>query len=594
MSAFPGAPGLRRAGHVVAWVLAAALAIAVLATGWIAVRGLLAYGHLNDARQAAASLASQVEDPAAVAASIDAVAADAAAAHALTSDPVWRLAEGMPWVGPQLAAVSTVAGAADQITGTALAPLAESASSFSLDALRPADGAIDVTTIASLRSAATAGADGVADAAASVDAIDQDALLAPLRGPIAEVQDLLAQIEVGADALARATALMPPMLGADGPRTYLVVFQNNAEWRSLGGIVGAMAQITTDGGRMSLSAQGSSSDFDRYDDVVIPLSDEQIQVYGRRPALFVQNATQVADFPTAAGIAQEMWLRETGTRVDGVISLDPVALSYLLEATGPLSLPTGDELTSENAVDLLLNGVYQRYERPAQQDAFFEAAAATVFASLASGGADPAALLEGLTRAGAEHRLLLWNADPEEQAILDGTTLQGGLPVTDAEETAFGVYLNDGTGSKMDYYMTAATGAGWCTDTEGDPDAGLIVTLRNDAPADAAGLPDYITGAGTYDVPPGTARTLAYVYLPEGAELVSAIPSGAGNAEGLGSGFDRGRQVLAWTTNLAPGEEARFSVRVRTPVTAGLTVRGTPTVNTMETLEVAQTCELPQ
>ena len=79
-----------------------------------------------------------------------------------------------------------------------------------------------------------------------------------------------------------------------------------------------------------------------------------------------------------------MWLRETGVDVSGVISLDPVSLSYLLEATGPVALPTGDVLTSENAVDLLLNGVYLRYADPRDQDAFFAAAAGSVFGALTS------------------------------------------------------------------------------------------------------------------------------------------------------------------------------------------------------------------
>ena len=37
--------------------------------------------------------------------------------------------------------------------------------------------------------------------------------------------------------------------------------------------------------------------------------------------------------------------------------------------------------------------------------------------------------------------------------------------MTDADAARFGVYLNDGTGSKMDYYTTADTTVAWdsCT-----------------------------------------------------------------------------------------------------------------------------------
>ena len=99
----------------------------------------------------------------------------------------------------------------------------------------------------------------------------------------------------------------------------------------------------------------------------------------------------------------------------------------------PRALPSGDTLTAENAVPLLLNEVYLRYPDPPTRTAFFADAAASVFAALANGSADPAALLTALARAGDEHRLLLWSAHPEDQQILADTTLAGGLPVTDAE-----------------------------------------------------------------------------------------------------------------------------------------------------------------
>ena len=43
------------------------------------------------------------------------------------------------------------------------------------------------------------------------------------------------------------------------------------------------------------------------------------------------------------------------------------------------TLPTGDQLTADNAVQLLLSDVYARYPVPAHQDLFFAAAADAVF-----------------------------------------------------------------------------------------------------------------------------------------------------------------------------------------------------------------------
>jgi hypothetical protein len=561
---------------VFVWVLVGVLALTVFAGVWVGVRGVLAYGHLREAQTGAASLVSSLSDPTAAATAVPAIAEDTAAARELTSDPVWSAATGVPWVGPQLDAVATAIAAVDDVAGSALTPLVQSASGFSTAALRPSGGRFDVAALADLSGPAATAATGTADAAAAVDAINTSALLTPLADQIAEVGGLLDSAHVATDALGRATALMPAMLGAEGPRNYLVVFQNNAEWRSLGGIVGALAMIHTDGGAISLAAQGSSTDFPRYDSSVLPLSEELAAIYGQKPGQYIQNVTQVPSFPLAGQLAQEMWARENGTRVDGVLSLDPVALSYLLKATGPITLPTGDVLTTDNAVPLLLNEVYQRYERPADQDAFFQVAAAAVFDALASGAADPAALITALAQAGEEDRILVWNANPDEQAILDGTTLQGIPPATDAHTTAFGVYVNDGTGSKMDFYTHLDVGVGWCTDTEGAPDAGLSVTVRSDAPADAASLPSYITGGGGFDVPPGITRTVTYLYLPAGSEVVSSSAEDGYGASGFSTGTDGGRPVLTWATDLAPGTQATAHIRVRTPLTPEITAHVTP------------------
>lgn len=590
---------VRTAGRITAWALGVLLVLGVAALAWVGVRGVMAYGHLRDAQQTAQGAAEILSDPAAAADLVSDLSADTSAARALTSDPIWGLAEDLPWIGPQLHAVSTVAAALDDVASDALTPLAEVASTFSLDDLRPTDGRIDLAAFTTIQEPAAVGAQGLADAAASVESLDESALIGPVRSAVEEVSGLLDGAAQTTDALSRAVTLLPAMLGADGPRNYLVVFQNNAEWRSLGGIVGAMSVIHTEDGTLSLAAQGSSLDFQRYDEPVMDLGPDLVGIYGTRPAQWIQNVTQVPDFSISGQLAREMWLRETGTTVDGVLSLDPVALSYLLGATGPVTLPTGEELTSENAVELLLNGVYLRYERPADQDLFFAASAAAVFDKLASGGADPTKLVAALGRAGDERRLLMWSAIPDDQAVLEGTTLVGPLPFDDAHQRGFGVYLNDGTGAKMDYYADATTTLTWdsCTAAGGSSSSGSVtgdvtmtVSVTNNAPADAAtSLPDYITAGGVFGVEPGNVKTVGYLYLAPGAELTAASMS---DGSGFGGGFDQGRQVMSFSSLLAPGQSvtATLTVHLPTPGPATAVAWTTPTVDASVPTAVGAMC----
>lgn len=553
-------PAARTAGRIAAWAVGLALLFVLFAIGWIGVRAYLAYDHLSTAQQQAPQIAAGIGDLGAAGEAIDEIARETGAARELTSDPIWQGAEGVPWVGPQLAAVADVAASIDDVvTGTAR-PIAAVATGFGAEAFVPVDGRIDTSLFTALAQPATDGAAVAASARDRVAAIDREPLVAPITEALDDLGGLLSQVASGTDALARASRLLPSMLGADGPREHMVIVQNNAEWRTLGGIVGATSFIRADDGRLSLGAQLSSGDFASYPESILDLG-EYATIYQAKPGRYVQNVTQVPDFRLTAQLAREFAAR-SDQAVDGVISLDPVALSYLLEATGPVSLPSGAELTSANAVDYLLNGVYLEYEDPAAQDAVFAVAAGAVFAALTDGDVDPAALVTALGRAGAEHRLYVWSADDADQDILDETTLAGALVTSDADTARLGVYFNDGTGSKMDYYVTPDVQLSWsgCGTGTTPRTLSLRITLTNNAPADAAtSLPDYVTGAGTYRVPPGTARTVGEVYLPEDFSLASAEIS---TERGFGGGMVEGHQVLSYSIDLKPGESQTVTIDV--------------------------------
>lgn len=535
----------------------------------------MAVAHLTAARQTLQAAEAGSDDPLALASALETVHDDTSAARALTSDPIWSWTEPLPWIGPQLSALAVSSAALDTSVSDGLVPLASAASSLSSDALRPRDGAFDTALIASLEPTADTAATQLRAASDELSGIDTGPLLGPLRDGVTRARELVDDAATMSDALHRATLLLPPLLGSDGPRSYLVLFQNNAEWRSVGGIVGAVAQVDTREGRFALVDQASTSDFPDGADAVLDLSDEVRDLFDTRPARYIQNVTQVPDFTLGARIAREMWQRLRGRTVDGVIALDPVTLGHVLKATGPVTLPTGDLLTSDNAVPLLMQEVYQRYPDPARQDEFFRTATAAVFAALSEGRADPAALIAALSKAGSEGRLLIWNADAGEQAVLDGTTLQGTMPADRVDQTTFGVYLNDGTGSKMDFYLHPSIDIAWC---EADS-AALSITLRNDAP-DPAMLPAYVTGGGEYGIPVGEALTGVYVVLPTEGRLDSYTSTTDGAPAGFAGGIFEGRRVVKWSVQLAPGEQAHLQVRVSTPGTAHLDADITPTIET--------------
>ena len=179
-----------------------------------------------------------------------------------------------------------------------------------------------------------------------------------------------------------------------------------------------------------------------------------MSLYTDRPAIFPADVNLTPDFPTAAGLARTMYQKRTGIAVDGVMATDPVALSHLLRVTGAVKMPKGEPLTSENAVRVLLSEAYAKYPDTADQDAYFAGAARATFEALIKGQGDPKGIVTELAGVAGERRLLFWSADKEEQATIAGTVLEGRLPADDGGSPTVGVFLNDGSGAKLSYYLT--------------------------------------------------------------------------------------------------------------------------------------------
>lgn len=580
----PAAPRRRRRPRHPALVgILVALGVILLFTiAWIGVRGFLAQRALTDAIPAAERVKSAIGtgDMAAAARAAEDLSRQTHEAAALTSDPIWVSVETVPWLGPNLAAVRTAAAASDDVASRVVRPLVAAGTGVDLRALAITDGRIDLAPIRAAQPAVAKARTAFTAARASVATIETGALVSPVAAGVDRLHDVLDKAAPDMDALGNAVRLLPSMLGADGPRDFLLAAQNPAELRATGGLIGAVALVHADNGVVTLQRQEAGTSIGPWKAPVadIPLNTEGL--YGPLVGRYLQDANLTPDFPLAAATASRMWTTAYGGAVDGVVAVDPVVLSGLLTATGPVTLPSGDRLTSGNAVKLLLSDVYQRYADPATQDAFFASAASAVFNRMSSGDVDAKKLLSALADAGESRRVLIWSARSEDQKVLAGTTLAGGLPASDLSTAGIGVYFNDATGAKMDYYLrtSVAAGSAVCR-ADGKPSTVVDVTLTNRAPADAAtALPRYVTGGGTYGVPPGNIRTRVAVYGPTGGFLAATLSDGGKYT--TVAGVDRSRPVSLYTVELAPGESKTVTVQFlnEQQTSSDLSVVTTPTL----------------
>lgn len=555
---------------------AVTLVLLVAAGGWLAHRAQQVRSNLESSMALLPELRAAVvdRDTERASAMTAQLQEHTTTARAAVADPLWKAAGFIPFVGQNFAAVSEMTVSADDVISRAVTPMIDRFAILDWDSLAPVDGRIDTAPLADIAPTLSAAANTVELSYGRLEGLDRSNLLPQIAAPLREAVEALDEVRGPITNASRAGQLLPSMLGAEGSRDYLVLVQNSAEIRATGGISGALAVLSVEDGRISLTDQSSATEMGRF---TPPLSvdPEQEQIYSYRMGTFMQSVNLTPDFPTAASTAHEMWeQRHPGSHIDGVIAMDPVVLANILTATGPVELGKFSDtavdallaetqlpiaLDASNVVPTLLSDVYAQIEEPAVQDEYFAAVAAKVFGALTDVPRDGMQLVDALVTSAQQGRLHLWSDSTDEQDLLAQTDLAGAALGPEVGGAAFGVYFNDGTGAKMDYYVRRTVQLVKSCPGDGYGLYTVRVTLTNTAPADAAtSLPEYVTGAGAFGVAPGRVKTNTVSYGPAQSRLQQARLDGVDAP--VGSFAHGNRPVGILTTELGPGETATLEM----------------------------------
>ncbi|MFD1720837.1 DUF4012 domain-containing protein [Amnibacterium endophyticum] len=439
-------------------------------------------------------------------------------------DPLWRAAEGVPGIGPNLRALRETSQVLDGLV-VAAKPLAMAAEGLSLNSLKPSSG-IDIEPLKRMPEPMKALNAALIAGSADADRIDTDGVAGPLADRVVQLRQGLATAKPISAQVTKVLPIAYSALGGTGRRYYLLMFQNNAEERASGGNPAVIAMLKVYKGRLTLDQQLNSSEFPGpYPEPVRTFGAQFQKIYGQHVETYVQNTTFTPDFPTTARLVRTMWQRQAGTPVDGVISFDPVALSYLLRATGPIELKGGDVLTADNAVDYLLSGVYAKYANVKVQNQVFASAAASIFSAVTHAQGGIQAYLDQLPQMLDEQRLKAWSVRESEQTLLMDSPLGTMLPATNDPKTVLGVYNNDDATSKMSYYMddTIRVDADTCRPT---PRWTVTTDVTNTlTKAQAKRTSDFVL-AHQKRIPFGGDRQWVQLYGPVGSKLVDMFIDG--------------------------------------------------------------------
>ncbi len=243
------------------WIVLALVLLVILAVAWVGVRGVLAKGHLENAVTDVQTLRTQLTggDTASAEKTAAHLEDEAGAARSLTGDSIWRASEHVPFFGTNLRAVRQIAGVVDDVSHGAVSPVAGVVGKLGTDSFAPKNGKVDLQPLVQAQAPVAKATATIDKAVKDADAIDTMNTLSPVTSAVNQLRNALTSVHGQVDTANRVVQLAPVMLGADGDRQYLLLFQNNAELRAGGGIPGAVALLNVNDGSVSLGISDQDS-----------------------------------------------------------------------------------------------------------------------------------------------------------------------------------------------------------------------------------------------------------------------------------------------------------------------------------------------
>lgn len=497
-----------------------------------------------------------------------------------TSSPVWTMASFIPVYGSDINAARTMVDALSDVSSGALVPMADNLAQATPGKLFQ-NGTINVSALQAVADSLSDSSKVFKSANKKVQSIG-DTHIAQVTELVDKAKDGFAVLDGAVDAAEKVAPVLPQMLGANGQtRNYLVYAMNNVEIRACGGFGGSQGLISVTDGQMSIGdfvpRIGLSED-----EAVESVDEEDEALFGDHSNLYNSGNTYSPDWPRNSQRVAALWKSQYGQDVDGVVGIDPVFLQYLLGLVGNVSLPDGTVVDGTNAAKVLMHDVYWNY--PVEEsDGIFASVASAAFDKILGGigDVDVTKLVGAFERGAEEGRLIAWMRNDDEQNAIKEMGIDASLPDPDdpSADPVAGVYFNNLSFSKLDWYLNADTQIGQgVKNGDGTCSYRITVTLTNIMTQEEAGkLPDYVAASAS-----GAARDDERLYVslfaPTGGNISDLTVEGT--QFGLGAATWHGIPFYSGTVDLHAGETTMITYTLTTSAEAGdkpLALRQTPT-----------------
>ena len=248
------------------------------------------------------------------------------------------------------------------------------------------------------------------------------------------LKESLPQLRLMMENFLSSSHIFVELLGGNGPRKYLFLFQNNSEMRATGGFIGSYGLLDIANGHVKkFFIDGIfNPDGQLKEKIVPPFPIQKIST-----AWSLHDSNWFPDFPLSARKAISFYEKTGGPTADGVISLTPTLMQKLLKITGPIEMPEyGVTLDSDNFIELTQYKVEVDYDKQDNTPKKILSDLAPLLLEKLLSSKDPAtisgaaqALLEGLS----EKHILFYSQNKEIEDIISTQGWSGQILSTDKD-----------------------------------------------------------------------------------------------------------------------------------------------------------------
>lgn len=373
-----------------------------------------------------------------------------------------------------------------------------------------------------------------------------------IRSNLELVKNTVDSLNTDLDDVSQFLSNLPNLMGMNGQKNYLVIFQNDKELRPSGGFLTAYAIFTMDKGRI-ISTSASDSYF-------IDI-DNKLSVYDPAPAiitkylklsdnkLFFRDANLSPDFKESMTAVERIWNRSTRVpKVDGIIGLDTHFVETMLGVLGDVNIPNYSKFTKDNVVmelerfSSILGSKLEK--RQGRKDLIGLLMQQLLQKAFSAGGKQYLNLISAGWQEAAQKHMLFSFHNPEMQTLVEKLDFAGRIKNYEGDY----LHINDSNfgGLKGNWFIKEEVAKEVAVQSDK-----VVTTLKID-----------YENTGKYDRDLNTGyRDYVRIYVPQGSTLVSSD----GSKETVTTGQDLGKTFFAGYVAVDPLQKVRLTIKYESP-----------------------------